>query len=411
MGVSVLVLGVSGTGKSASLRNFEKDEIALVNVAGKPLPFKGKFKETLNSDDYSKIKDFIKRTDKQSIVIDDAQYLMGNEFMRRALEKGYDKFTELAKNFFELLTFIQSLPEGKIVYLLGHIERDQDGNEKFKTMGKLIDQCINVEGTCTIVLKTCVSDGNYNFLTQNSGKDTVKSPMGMFPSFAIDNDLKYVDDKIRNYYEYDGAVSDEEMAEKDTAAATEMTAEEVGGKKKRSRRKADEQPKENSTPATQPDFMNIPDGVDEEVPFDEVVPDEQPKSGRRSRHTKAEPDAGICQADTYFYIESDDNYVMKHKGDAIPEGAKEISKEEFGEGVKRLATVGNPADEESADGGETPKREPEEREDNHMGINILLGGFSIILFWGMICDHDRENRKNFMYGFLICVVAITVLNL
>ena len=286
MGVSVLVIGVSGTGKSASLRNFKADDIALVNVAGKPLPFKGKFNEVLNSDDYSKIKKFIKDSDKSAIVIDDVQYLMGNEFMRRALEKGYDKFTELAKNFFELLTYIQDLPDEKIVYLLGHIERDQDGNEKFKTMGKLIDQCINVEGTCTIVLKTCVSDGRYTFLTQNSGHDTVKSPMGMFPSLAIENDLKYVDEKIRNYYEFDGAVSDAEIAEKDKAVATDVTEDDVKGRKKRTSRRKSEPAEEKEEPT--PDFMNIPEGSPEKVPFDEPASDEaEPDKRARTRRKRA----------------------------------------------------------------------------------------------------------------------------
>lgn len=363
MGVSVLILGVSGTGKSASLRNFGKDEIALVNVAGKPLPFKGKFEETLNSDDYDKIKKFITNTKKNSVVIDDAQYLMGNEFMRRALERGYDKFTELAKNFFELLTFIQGLPEGKIVYLLGHTERDQDGNEKFKTMGKLIDQCINVEGTCTIVLKTCVSDGKYNFLTQNSGKDTVKSPMGMFPSFAIDNDLKYVDDKIRNYYEFDGAVSDSEMEAKDKAAASDVTEDEAKGKKRRSSRRSTknaESDKEPDKPDETPDFMNIPEDADEEIPFntEQEKEPEKPKRQRRSRSTKTEEQAAdptICTVDMYFYLPDTDNYVMKHKGEAVPEGrADVITKEEFNAGIKRIATEGNPKGEEIPDDAETP---------------------------------------------------------
>lgn len=333
MGVSVMILGVSGTGKSASMRNFAKDEVALVNVAGKPLPFKGRFSETLNSDDYDKIKDFISGTDKKSVVIDDAQYLIGNEYMRRALEKGYDKFTELAKNFFDLLTFIQGLPDERIVYLLGHLERDQDGNEKFKTMGKLIDQCINVEGTCTIVLKTCVSDGKYTFLTQNSGKDTVKSPMGMFDSFAIENDLKYVDDKIRNYYEFDGAVSDADMQKKDKAAASDVTKDDAAGKKRRSSRAKKDKPTEQ--PEVQAHgmegFMNILDGTDEEIPFD-----------------------SICTTDTYFYIEADDNYVVKHAEEMKPDGGKEISREEFNAGLKRIAQEGNPSIPEPAPADATP---------------------------------------------------------
>lgn len=297
MGVSVLALGVSGTGKSASLRNFKSDEIALVNVAGKPLPFKGKFKQTLNSDDYAAIKDFIKKTGQKPVVIDDAQYLMGNEFMRRVTERGYDKFSEMAQNFWELLSFINKLDGEKRVYLLGHTERDQDGNEKFKTMGKLIDQCINVEGTCTIVLKTCVADGKYSFITQNSGRDTVKSPMGMFPAFAIDNDLKYVDEKIKNYYDFDGAVTNEEMASEDTAVISDISEDEAKGKKPRrtsrtSRSKTNEQ--EDSGGITEDALVDIPDDSPDEVPFDTAVPDVKParRRTRRSLGGKVNPNNG-----------------------------------------------------------------------------------------------------------------------
>lgn len=248
MAVSCMILGVSGTGKSASMRNCESDKFALVNVAKKPLPFKGNFTERYEGDNYQSIKSFMKSCRAKSIVIDDAQYLMGNEFMRRVTERGYDKFSEMAQNMWELLNFINlELPADKVVYLLGHIERDQDGNEKFKTMGKLIDQCINVEGTCTIVLKTHVADGQYSFLTQNSGHDTVKSPIGMFPSYAIDNDLNYIDEKIRNYYELGEFLSDEDIAEIDEAAKKDDIPID-DGKKKRGRRSAKkEEPEE--TPA------------------------------------------------------------------------------------------------------------------------------------------------------------------
>lgn len=235
MAVSCMILGISGTGKSASMRNCDKDKFALVNVAKKPLPFKGNFTERYDGDNYQEAVNFMKKCKAKSIVIDDAQYLMGNEFMRRVTERGFDKFSEMAQNMWKLLNFInQDLPADKIVYLLGHIERDQDGNEKFKTMGKLIDQCINVEGTCTIVLKTHVADGQYSFLTQNSGHDTVKSPIGMFPSFAIDNDLNYVDEKIRNYYEIGEFLSDADIAEIDEAAKKDDIP--IGDGKKKSRR-------------------------------------------------------------------------------------------------------------------------------------------------------------------------------
>lgn len=248
MAVSVMILGVSGTGKSASMRNCESDKFALVNVAKKPLPFKGNFAERYDGDSYQAAVNFMKKCKAKSIVIDDAQYLMGNEFMRRVTERGYDKFSEMAQNMWKLLNFInQELPADKIVYLLGHIERDQDGNEKFKTMGKLIDQCINVEGTCTIVLKTHVADGQYSFLTQNSGHDTVKSPIGMFPSYAIDNDLNYVDEKIRNYYEVGDFKSDEEIAEADKEAAKEEIKKPSTEKKSRRARKGNDEKEEKPT--------------------------------------------------------------------------------------------------------------------------------------------------------------------
>ena len=252
MAVSCMILGVSGTGKSASMRNCKSDKFALVNVAKKPLPFKGNFDERYDGDNYQDAVNFIKKCKAKSIVIDDAQYLMGNEFMRRVTERGFDKFSEMAQNMWKLLNFInQDLPADKIVYLLGHIERDQDGNEKFKTMGKLIDQCINVEGTCTIVLKTHVADGQYSFLTQNSGHDTVKSPIGMFPSFAIDNDLNYVDEKIRNYYEIGEFLSDEDIKEIDEAAKKDDIPIADGKKKSRRARKETDEKEEKPTEAPQ----------------------------------------------------------------------------------------------------------------------------------------------------------------
>ena len=201
MGIPVLILGESGTGKSASLRSLEPDRYDLVNVAGKPLPFKGKC-ESINTDSYRKIKNFLKDSKNLITVIDDAQYLMANEFMRRATERGYDKFTEIAQNFWDLIQSIVTLPPEKIVYVLAHIERDQNGNEKIKTIGKMLDEKITVEGMFTIVLKTYVKDGKFGFLTQNSGHDTVKSPIGMFKTLEIDNDLKAVDLAIRDYYDF-----------------------------------------------------------------------------------------------------------------------------------------------------------------------------------------------------------------
>jgi hypothetical protein len=203
MAIIVMILGESGTGKSASLRNFTKDELAVVNVIGKPLPFRNKHFETLNSDNYGSIIAFLGRTSAKSIVIDDAQYLMANEYMRRAQERGFDKFTEIGQNFWNLVNYCsQKLSDDRIVYFLQHVETSSDGSTiKAKTIGKLIDEKITLEGMFSIVLRTNVNDGEYCFSTQNSGSDTVKSPVGMFDSDLIPNDLALVDKKIRNYYE------------------------------------------------------------------------------------------------------------------------------------------------------------------------------------------------------------------
>lgn len=204
MGIPVFILGQSGTGKSTSLRNFKSNEILHINVMSKPLPFKGRFAETYNGDDYAEIAKAINKTDKKTIVVDDAQYLMANEFMRRSSELGYQKFTDIANNFWTLINEVTaSLPWDVIVYFLMHTDTDDNGKEKAKTIGKLLDEKICIEGMSSIVLKTSVKDGKYSFLTQNNGKDTTKSPLGMFGAYEIDNDLKAVDTTIRKYWELD----------------------------------------------------------------------------------------------------------------------------------------------------------------------------------------------------------------
>ena len=199
MAVLVMVYGQSGTGKSTSLRNFKNEEVAVVNVSGKPLPFRGDIKP-YNSDNYQKIMAAIQGTDRKSIVIDDATYLMVNAFMRNAKVVGYQKYTDMAYDFNALVEFCANLPDDKIVYFLGHSDQADDGREHFKTIGKMLDNYVTLEGRFTIVLKTVVQDGKYMFSTQNNGQDTVKTPMGLFEQPLIDNDLKAVDEAIREYW-------------------------------------------------------------------------------------------------------------------------------------------------------------------------------------------------------------------
>ena len=240
MATIVLVIGDSGTGKSASLRNFKDNEILVINSAGKPLPFKNHFEqitpdfESLTRD----VKKALETTDKKVVVIDDAQYIMSFQYMRRIKENGWDKWNDIQGDFFNIIQEAKNLPSDVVVYFLSHLQRDDAGHEKVKTMGKMLDEKITIEGLFTIVLKTSVNDGQYYFLTQNSGLDTVKSPIGMFPSYAIDNDLKYVDTKIRNYYEI-GDYADDETVEKMDQEAKAENIVKPDSSGRRSRRKKD----------------------------------------------------------------------------------------------------------------------------------------------------------------------------
>lgn len=238
MAQKVLIIGDSGTGKSASIRNFKPEEILVINTANKVLPFKNHFECITPSFDRLS-GDVIKAMDstkKKVIVIDDAQYILSFPMMKRIKESGWDKWNDIQGDFFTIIKHCDDLPEDVIVYFLSHLQRTDDGHEKIKTVGKMLDEKITIEGLFTVVLKTSVNDGQYVFLTQNSGMDTVKSPIGMFDSYAIDNDLKYVDTKIRNYYEIGDYKPDEEVKALDQEAAKpEIEKPEAGGRRRRSR--------------------------------------------------------------------------------------------------------------------------------------------------------------------------------
>lgn len=200
MGIPVLILGESGSGKSTSLRNFKPDEVAVFNVAGKPLPFRNKFTNICNGATYTQIRGSLSKGNFKRYVIDDSQYLLCFEFFDKANEKGYDKFTSMALNFYDLIKFVvQKTPDDCIVYFLHHTEYTADGRIKAKTIGKMLDEKLTVEGLFSIVL-LCQTDGTeHRFITQSDGNSTAKSPMEMFP-LSIDNDLARVDEAIRDYY-------------------------------------------------------------------------------------------------------------------------------------------------------------------------------------------------------------------
>ena len=288
MAQKVLILGNSGTGKSASMRNFSPDEIAVINCAGKPLPFKNHFEQytpgfnSLTAD----ILAAMDKTTKKVIVVDDAQYIMSFQYMRRIHENGWDKWNDIQGDFFNIIQACDFMPADVIVYFLSHIATDDNGNEKIKTMGKMLDEKITIEGLFTTVLKTNVSDGKYYFLTQNSGKDTVKSPIGMFDTYAIDNDLKYVDTKIRNYYEIGDYTPDETVKEMDAEhAAPEVEKPDADGRKRR-RKKERGNDAENENPREE---------KPEETPTEKEETEtgtEKPKYRRKQRAEVATVDTG-----------------------------------------------------------------------------------------------------------------------
>jgi hypothetical protein len=210
MSIATMILGESGTGKSTSLRNLDPARTLLIQAVRKPLPFRTKGWKPYNKVDGSGsiittdhpqfIEGAMRKIDREIVVIDDFQYVLANEFMRRSDEKGFDKFTEIGRHAWDILTASTGLADDRRVYILAHTASDEFGKTKMKTIGKLLDEKITPEGLVTICLRTQVRDGQYHFATQNNGADTTKSPMGMFDEQLIDNDLAAVDAAICNYY-------------------------------------------------------------------------------------------------------------------------------------------------------------------------------------------------------------------
>ena len=215
MSISTMILGESGTGKSTSLRNLDPQHTLLIQTVSKPLPFRSSewkkcTKENpagsvLVTDNSASIVQAMGRTKREIIVIDDFQYLLANEFMRRVTDheagnSAFAKYNEIARHAWDVLMASTSLPEYKRVYILSHTNTDDFGKTNIKTIGKLLDEKIVMEGLVTIVLRTQVQNGNYLFSTRNSGSDTVKSPLGLFDEEMIENDLATVDSQIFNYY-------------------------------------------------------------------------------------------------------------------------------------------------------------------------------------------------------------------
>lgn len=216
MSIPVLIIGKSGSGKTYSLKNFGPDEVGVISVEKGRLPFRSDIKTIrvpryensadintyaqANAAKYSWIISTIKKAKAKSVVIDDSQYLLVNELFDRSAEKGYDKYVQMAANFRNLIHAINDMDqEDKIVYFLHHSEADSDGREKVKTIGKMLDEKLTVEGCFDIVIYCA----DHKFYTQSNGQSTAKTPEDMF-ELEIPNDLKAVDARIREYYGLEG---------------------------------------------------------------------------------------------------------------------------------------------------------------------------------------------------------------
>ena len=255
MAQKVLIMGESGTGKSTSLRNCDPAITAVVNPVGKPLPFKNHFDMLNNETDARKIVKYMKEqvaAGKKLIVVDDFQYILAVPYMNRIKETGWDKYNDFGANYFEIIDVCKDLPDDVVVVYMTHLETLDNGLTTVKLIGKLLREKITIEGLFTVVLRTGVNEAKYYFYTQNSGKDTVKSPLGMFPAYAIDNDLNYVVDKIRNYYELGDYKSDDEMDQADQEVAADIEKPDANGRRSRVGRKKAEATTETSTEQTEP---------------------------------------------------------------------------------------------------------------------------------------------------------------
>lgn len=202
-----MIYGRSGSGKSRSLKNFAEDEILFVNVEKKMLPFRGRFRYTMETDNVNGIKQQLKKMPLKIAVIDDAGYILTNTFMRgHRNNKGnavYELYNDIADTFWTLFSFIKNeLPKDVIVYIIMHEDiSDNNGQIKLKTIGKLLDEKVCLEGMVTVCLRCMSEDGRHFFRTATDGSDITKAPEEMFTDDEIENDLKAVDTAIREYYE------------------------------------------------------------------------------------------------------------------------------------------------------------------------------------------------------------------
>jgi len=193
------VLGKTGTGKSTSLRNFtKKDSIGYVTATGKQLPFKNDIPQ-YHAKSYSELTAVIKQAKSPVVVIDDFNYFMSFEEFSKTGVKGYDKFTEMAVNVVNIIDLITKKDSDQRFYILAHSENNDSGDLRLKTTGKMVSDKFVPEGLANQVVESSVIDGEFVFKVKTDGSG-IKTPMGMFDTDTIPNDLKVLDSKIKEFY-------------------------------------------------------------------------------------------------------------------------------------------------------------------------------------------------------------------
>ena len=227
---TLCIYGESGTGKTTSLRNMESETTFIISTTGKPLSFRGWKKKYIpfsinkdtkeisgnyyissNSEQILKILKIIntKMPHIKTVVIDDVQYIMSYEFVDRATEVGYSRFSEIAQHMMEILRYSEQMREDCTMCFLNHSDNvgtEIDPKYVIKTIGKLLSEKVTLEGLFTYIFFTKVTEGDdgkmkYKLVTNNDGKCLAKTPMGMFEELEIDNDLNEILKVIKEYNE------------------------------------------------------------------------------------------------------------------------------------------------------------------------------------------------------------------
>lgn len=369
MAQKLLIIGESGSGKTCSIRNCDPATTAIISPEKESLPFgkkaqkyPGKFDMLCNETDARKITKYMRdevAKGKKLIIVDDFQYILAIPYMNRIKETGWDKYNDFGSNYFEIIEVCKELPDDVVVAYMSHGETLDTGLFTVKLIGKLLREKITIEGLFTVVLRTGVNEAKYYFYTQNSGKDTTKSPLGMFPSYAIDNDLEYVADKIRNFYEVGEYKSDEEMEESDQAVAADVAKPDANGRRARKGRKkeSDSEQKQEEGACTK---EGTSDGTTRKTrrTHDEVVEENRQKLQEYQEEVDAAIDEATGGADEVEFNKAMEiaETVPKPELETPPRRTRKERK--AAEDNEQSENVESSNDGEVADDGETKSEAP-----------------------------------------------------